>query len=194
MNDLLKMLAGGDLRSDGHADQVAGIVLENPGLFDDLLDGVDQEDDVVRGRTAHSLEKVSRTNPELFLPNIGHLLDAARKDNLPAARWHYAMIFANLSIFPDQVDLFVPILLDMLADNSVFVKTWAVSSLTIIARLYPRWQERATSAVSSLENDKSTAVRSRARNSMQCLLDPSCPLPKGWVKSERHLNETTNSR
>ena len=86
MNDVLRMLTGGDLRSDGAADQVAEIVLENPDLFDDLFDEIDVEQDLVRGRASHSLEKVSRTQPEMFLPHIYHLLQAADGENLPMAR------------------------------------------------------------------------------------------------------------
>jgi HEAT repeat protein len=66
MNDLLELLDGGDLRSDGHADEVAGDVIQDPELFPLLFDGLDEENDVVRGRTAHSLEKVSKDRPELF--------------------------------------------------------------------------------------------------------------------------------
>jgi len=33
MNYLLEVLQGGDLRSDGHADEVAGDVIQDPALF-----------------------------------------------------------------------------------------------------------------------------------------------------------------
>ncbi len=194
MNDLLRMLSGGDLRSDGHADQVAEIVLKNPGLFEDLFEGINEGDDLIRGRASHSLEKVSRTHPELFLPHIKPLLKAAQGDNLPMAQWHYAMIFANLAVFPDQVDRFVPVLLEMLVDKSVFVKSWAISGLTIFARLYPKHLEKISGSIALHKDDKSIAIRSKVRNSMEHLLDPTCPLPKGWVKSERLLEESANLR
>ncbi|NYB25810.1 MAG: hypothetical protein HVN34_00525 [Methanobacteriaceae archaeon] len=37
MNYLLEVLQGGDLRSDGHADEVAGDVIQDPALFPLLL-------------------------------------------------------------------------------------------------------------------------------------------------------------
>ena len=194
MNDLLRMLSGGDLRSDGHADQVAEIVLENPGLFEDLFEGIDEKDDLIRSRASHSLEKVSRTHPEIFLTHIEHLLEAARTENPPMARWHYAMIFTNMALFSDQVDRFIPILLEMLNDKSVFVKSWAISGLTVFGRLYPKYLERITDNIVSLKDDQSIAIRSKVRNSMQCLLDPTHPLPKGWVKSERLLEDSANLR
>jgi hypothetical protein len=58
--DLLDWLKGGTLRSDGAADQVADAVLIELVLFEDLLEGLKSEDDVVRGRTADAIEKVAR--------------------------------------------------------------------------------------------------------------------------------------
>jgi len=66
MNSLLRLLEGGDLRSDGRADEVAGEIIENPKLFNLLWDGIYESDDIVRAKTAHALEKVSRELPELF--------------------------------------------------------------------------------------------------------------------------------
>ena len=60
MNELSALLTGGDLRSDGEADTVADKVLESLDLFDRLFEGLSESDDVVRARTAHALEKISR--------------------------------------------------------------------------------------------------------------------------------------
>jgi hypothetical protein len=64
MNDLLRLLTGGDLRSDGQANEVADFVMANPSRLNDLLDGLQDINDVVRGRTAHAIERISRTHPE----------------------------------------------------------------------------------------------------------------------------------
>ena len=66
MNDLLKQLEGGDLRSDGRANEVAGKVLKGPHLIGKLVEGLSEPDVVVCGRTAHVLERISRTNPEML--------------------------------------------------------------------------------------------------------------------------------
>ncbi len=36
-------------------------------LFDKLLDGIHEPDEVIRGRTADALEKITRFKPELLL-------------------------------------------------------------------------------------------------------------------------------
>lgn len=47
---LLEMLSGGDLRSDGRADEVAEKVIAEPTLLVGLVEGLDNWDDVVRAK------------------------------------------------------------------------------------------------------------------------------------------------
>jgi hypothetical protein len=64
MNTLLQKLSGGDLRSNGRAEEVAERVTRNPRLLEQLLEGLSEPDDVIRARTAHALERVSRKNQD----------------------------------------------------------------------------------------------------------------------------------
>ena len=64
--DLLDWLVGGTLRSDGAADQVADAVLIELVLFEDLLEGLKSEDDVVRTRVRYALETLM--NPQSPFP------------------------------------------------------------------------------------------------------------------------------
>ena len=43
MNQVLSWLSGGDLRSDGMANEVADFVLENPTAFEDLFAGLSDD-------------------------------------------------------------------------------------------------------------------------------------------------------
>jgi HEAT repeat protein len=180
VNELLHQLTGGDLRSDGYADEVADVVLAHPDLLDLLLEGLDSEIDVVRGRTAHALERISRTRPDLLSEHLPRLLLAAG-DALPMARWHVAMILANLALEvpPDVVQA---TLLEMLSDGSVFVKSWAISSLTILAQVHPEQGNALIAPLEGLQRDRSVAIRVRVRNALATLRD-GAPVPAGWVKS-----------
>lgn len=42
VNDLVKLLEGGDLRSDGHADEVAEDLIRYPKFFSLLIDGLNE--------------------------------------------------------------------------------------------------------------------------------------------------------
>jgi hypothetical protein len=77
MNQILSWLSGGDLRSDGMANEAAALVIENPQVIEDLFAGLRASDDIVRGRTADALEKVARVKPDL--EPIRKLLNHAKR-------------------------------------------------------------------------------------------------------------------
>ena len=86
MNDLLKKLSGGTLASDGDANAVADEVLLQPHCFEELMQGLYISDDIIRGRTTHALEKISRVHPEWFSPHLNALIKIAEKDKVPFVR------------------------------------------------------------------------------------------------------------
>jgi HEAT repeat protein len=184
MNELLALLAGGDLRSDGRGDEVADVVTQNPALYPLLLEGLDEEDDVLRGRAAHALERVSRSRPELLLPDLPRLISLSLVDEVPMVRWHLAMIFGNLSLFPRETDRLVEALYALLGDESVFVRSWAIASLCLIGRDYPARRGEIIDSILPLVQDPSIAIRTRAKKALTVLEDGSA-LPAGWQKSQR---------
>lgn len=184
MNQILEWLKGGDLRSDGHASEVADVVIRNPLLFDDLYAGLFVQEDVVRGRTAHALERISRSKPEQLIQHLDTLFELARQDPLPVVRFHLAMLFGNLVIYEQQAEAIQSVLLEMLGDESTFTKSWAISSLTILGRKYPHMREVILQKLAPYLSDKSIAVRSRIKKALMLLTNEDQPLPDGWLKSE----------
>lgn len=181
MNQLLELLKGGDIRSDGHADEVASDVIHDTELFELLLDGLDSEDDIVRGRTSHALEKVSRKYPELFKGLLSRFLKQALEDKLPMVRWHFAMLFVNLELSSKEKDDVISTLYVLLDDESVFVKSWSISSLTILALDNPNKKGEITAKIKFFENNQSAAVRNRVSKALK-VLEECASLPRGWSK------------
>jgi HEAT repeat protein len=184
MNDLLELLKGGDLRSDGAADEIAEDVIQNPELFSLLFEGLNETDDLVRGRTAHALEKISRVHPELFKDSTIELLEFAKSDYLPFVLWHLAMLFVNLNLTLDEKKETISTLYYLLENKSVFVKTWSISSLTILAMKNPDEKDEIITRIRKLEKSKSAAVRNRVSKALK-VLEEKCILPKDWSKIER---------
>lgn len=187
MSQLLGWLSGGDLRSDGMANEAAEFVLQNPDLLDELFAGLRESDDVIRGRTADALEKVARARPDLLVDRLGELIAVVESDKLPMVRWHVAMILGHLACYEEVVDQVTPTLLGLLEDGSVFVRSWAIVSLCIIGRKYPGCNEQIVNQVGPLQADPSVAIRSKARKAVKLLTDETVSFPEGWIKS-RHLN------
>jgi HEAT repeat protein len=185
MNQILEWLSGGDLRSDGLADEVAAAVLKSPDLFDDLYAGLSESDDVIRGRTADALEKISRQRPDLIAVHLPEVIDLSRSDQVPMVKMHLAMIFGHLALYEELIDILQSALFELLKDESVFAKSWAIVSLCIIGRMYPQKSTRIVNRISQLQGDKSVAIRSRAGKALNILTNPSASFPKGWIKSDR---------
>ncbi len=185
MNQILEWLEGGDLRSDGLADEVAAAVLRSPGLFDDLYAGFSESDDVIRGHTADALEKVARSRPDLTIEHLQDLVTIARTDPVPMVKMHLAMIFGHLALYEEQIDTLRSALFDLLDDESVFAKSWAIASLCIIGRIYPQDSQSIVNRISQLQRDRSIAIRSRAGKALNIMTNPSVSFPKGWIKSEQ---------
>ena len=162
MNDLLEMLSGGDLRSEGRAEEVAARVIEDPGLLPSLAEGLALDDRLVRARTCMSLEVLSRTRPELLLPLVPELVRTAERESVAQARWHLAEIFCIVALDAEQVERTIPVLLEYLDDRSRIVTYCAIQALGILGRDSPRRSEIA-SAVARHENDSKSVGKAVAR-------------------------------
>ncbi len=184
MDPLLRKLSGDDLRSDGTATEVAEFVLENPQAFDTLFEGMRSDDDVIRGRTADALEKISRVQPRLLLDRLDELEAAAATDPRPMVRMHFAMTLGHLAGLRERVPRSTASLLRLLRDRSAYVRSWAIVSLCIVARKYPVKRNRIQDAVQSMRQDPSVVIRRRVEKALAVLDDSTRPFPKGWIKSE----------
>jgi len=67
MNGILEKLSGGDLRSEGKAEDVASEIIADPRLLADLVKGLSSDDKVIRARTCMTMEVISRDNPDLLI-------------------------------------------------------------------------------------------------------------------------------
>lgn len=186
MNEVLSWLSGGDLRSDGMANEVAASILTNPNAFGDLFAGLSEPDDVVRGRAADAIEKVSRKSPDLVRDCLPVLTNLAQDEKVPLVKMHLAMIFGHLAVYPDLIGQLKATLLFQLEDESVFTRSWAIVSLCIVARKYPQECQDILERIVRLQGDSSIAIRSRVKKAIHLLSDPQAQFPKGWIKSE-HL-------
>jgi HEAT repeat protein len=186
MNQLLSWLAGTDLRTNGPANEVADFVLANPDAFEDLFAGLFERDDVVRGRTADALEKVTRSRPDLIRVHLPEMSSLAQEEQVPVVKMHLAMIFGHLAVYPGLVEQLMEVLLFQLKDESVFTRGWAIGSLCIIGRKYTEECRTVLDHLAPLQRDNSIAVRSRVKKAINLLTVPGSQFPKGWIKSE-HL-------
>jgi hypothetical protein len=187
MNQLLEWLKGGDLRSDGLSMEVVRFVLEQPGLLPDLLQGLLNEDEVIRGRSADAIEHLARELPSEFRGHQTLLSDAMIKDPTPMVRWHMAMVLGHMALDWDEPAQACVLLKYCLSDRSVFVVSWVIVSLCIYARLFPALHGQVITQVAACSANPSAAIRSKVKNATKILRDHDHPFPRGWVKSSKIL-------
>jgi hypothetical protein len=174
----------GDRRGDGLSNEVADFVLANPRVMEDLLEGLKEEDHVLRGRTMDALEKIARREPMWLRDQIPVLKKMAVVEESANAGMHIAMIFGHMANDVLLAEDIISTLLEMLGKEKVFIRAWVISSLCIYARLYPEFRDRIVESISPLREDPSIAMRTRVRYAMGVLTDDTAPFPKGWVKAE----------
>ena len=191
MIDIVRWLKDGDLRSNGMANEVAECVLQDIRLLPRLIDGLASAAGPTRGHAADALEKVARERPKEVAPYLGILLKALGRDQVAMVRWHVAMVLGHLSGDRTLVPRLAPALLRATRDPSVFCQSWAVTSLSLIARQHPEWTRRIADAISPLVRSSSSALRSRSRRALALVTDASVPFPSGWIKARhlRHLGD-----
>jgi len=179
------MLSGGSLISDGRANEAAERVLAKPHLFDQLVEGLSESNTVIRARTAHAMERISRTHPEMVKELLPKFIEMATRDPVPMVKWHMAMIFGNLPLPAESVDEIIQVLFRMLEDPSIFVKSWALVSLTVLGRQHESMRKGIADRIRPLLNDRSVAIRSKAIKAVKILENDVEPIPVGWVKARR---------
>lgn len=132
MNDLLRELGGGDLRSEGRAAEVAARVADDPVRLAALAEGLDLDDRLIRARTCMALEILSRTHCDLLRPLRPRLIRTAERETVAQARWHLAEVFRSVPLTPKQTERLVPVLLSYLEDPSKIVRKCARLALDVV--------------------------------------------------------------
>lgn len=94
MSQVLQKLKDGDLRSIGKADEAVQDILNDPQLFEEVFEGMLNDDPRVRMRSADALEKVSSKHPEYLQPFKNLLINEIAKIKQQEVRWHVAQMFS----------------------------------------------------------------------------------------------------
>jgi hypothetical protein len=113
---------------------------------------------------------------------LSDVIRLARQDETPMVRWHMAMVLGHVSAIPAAIPEAKRVLLALLNDASPFVRSWAITSLTVIAQRAPRSAAAIARAIAPLASDSSAAVAKRAQTALRALTDPKFRLPRSWLK------------
>jgi hypothetical protein len=169
-NALLDKLSGGDRRSIGQSDQVAGLVLRRPALFPQLMHGLWHSDPLIRMRAADAAEKVSLRRPDLLQPFKGKLLRLLDEATQQELRWHLAQMVSRLRLSKHDRARAVIALRRHLADESSIVKTFALQALTELANADAALVPAVKGLLNAAAESGTPAMRARSRKLLRQFL------------------------
>ena len=161
MQDIIEKLKGGDRRSIGRSEEVVLEVLKNLELFDALIQGILNDDPVVRMRAADAVEKVTIDKHFLLQPYKDLILDEISKIRQKEVRWHVAQLLPRLKLINDEDEKAVAILKEYMSDESRIVRTFAMDSLAYFAERDPTLETWVITLIEELVEDGSPALKSR---------------------------------
>jgi len=170
MDEILRKLRGGDLRSIGRSDEVVRDILKTPKLFSIVFDGIFSHDPRIRMRAADAVEKVSKQRPEYLQPLKGKLINHASKIEQQEVRWHVAQMLSYLRLEAAETEAVVRVLLGYLKDKSKIVQTFSMQTLADIAERDQRYRPRVISVLKDLTGSGSAAVKARGRTLLKKLM------------------------
>jgi HEAT repeat protein len=168
MAEIIELLSGGDRRSIGASEEIVEMVLEDHSRFEELVQALDNQDDVVRIRAADALEKVSRQAPEL-LPEYRNLISRLAASSQMEVRWHIAQMMPRLNLAGTYRDAAIQLLFAYLDDESAIVRVSALSSLEELSRDDEELRSRLLPLVEELSTTGSPSVRARCRKLLKTL-------------------------
>ena len=162
-NAILTMLAGGDRRSIGRANQAAAMVSKDLSLFPELMTGLWSDDPLVRMRAADAAEKVSRKHPKLLARHKTELLGLMAEANQQELRWHLAAMVPRLALNAKERQRAAALFEDYLEDRSSIVKTFALQGLADLARNDSVMRSSVIELLRAAERSGTPAMRARSR-------------------------------
>jgi len=163
MANILSRLRGGDRRSIGKVNEVVAAVRKKPDLFKDLVNGLFDENPVVRMRAADAMEKISLDNPQSLQPFKTELIRLAQQTQQQELRWHTAQMIPRLKLTPKERATVTDILFDYLNDKSKIVVTFAIQALSDLALTKGDASARVIRAIEKLTRTGSPAIQSRGK-------------------------------
>lgn len=163
--DFRRMLAVGDRRTTGKAEEVAAMVLAEPARIDALFDCLDVPDPGLRMRAADALEKISHERPELLAPWRRRVLGDIASIPQQEVQWHVAQMIPRLPLTEDDLPRVLAILAEYLATTrSNIVRVMSLQSLADLAGMGWLPPQEAVEAIAPWAGDQQPpSVRSRAR-------------------------------
>lgn len=170
MGSILDKLKGGDRRSIGRAGEVVGELEKKPALVKSIVEGILNDDPIIRARCADCLEKFSRSNAVRLQQFKRIILNKASKIPQQEVKWHVAQIAPRLQLTAKEREDVVRLLVNWFdSDGSRIVRVNSLQALVELGEEDDKIQRIAANKVKQALETGTPAVKSRAKRLLKLL-------------------------
>ena len=139
-------------------------------LFQEIFEGLLDDDALIRMRAADALEKVSSKHPEYLQTFKSQLIQEVSKVDQQEVQWHTAQMFGYLDLPQDEREEIIEILVRWLDDSkSNIVKVCSMQTLAEFAEKDLRNRSKILKKIKSMTKKGSPAVANRGKKLLQKL-------------------------
>lgn len=169
MDKIEKLLNFGDLRSAGKSEEVIKLVLNNPDMFDSVVNSIFSDKPATRMRASDAVEKLTIEHPEWLKPYKKLFFSNIAEINQKEVRWHVAQILPRFNLTSREREKVFNLMLNYLEDKSQIVKTFAMQALTDIAMQDKSYVKRVRPIVLNLMRNGAPSQQSRGKKLLKDL-------------------------
>jgi len=166
---VLDKLRGGDLRSIGRSNEVAGDIEKNASLFETVFRGLYDSDPIVRMRSADVIEKVTQTRPGLLFSHKKEIISILQNETQQEVCWHIAQMVPRLKYSLEEEKEIVDGLNKYLSHKSKIVRVSALEALTDLAGNNRAIVKEVINTIRLHVKTGSPAIQSRGRKLLKRL-------------------------
>ncbi len=172
MKNLLQHLREGDPRTLGKTDEVVRIMRNNQKAFDEVFEGLFDEEYLVRLRAVNAIEKVARSQREWLLPHKKKLLKSfsfftkqpdLMKMQVPPLYGYLALEKKEVGKVTDQLNRW------LMTEQSTFIKVGSLQALADISQQHPWLHDEVVSIIQDEMVKGSAAIQARGRKLLKVL-------------------------
>lgn len=160
---LRDILAPGDMRTTGRADEAAALLATDPALLAGAVKLLADSNPGVRMRAADAIEKASRTRPGLLRPHKAALLGVLDSAQQQEVQWHLLQMLSSLDLAADERAIVFRRAASLLHSPSRIVAAEALSGMFALSEDTTELRHKALEAAHLSLEAAAPSLRVRAR-------------------------------
>jgi len=164
MDDLIKYLDGGDLRTIAGANKVVSLI-KTQSDFDKLFQYLFSDDRLIVMRTADAIEKITTKHPEYLTKHKQEIIDLMNSAKDKEFKWHLVLIVARLNLTTDELGIIWQKLSNWAKDKkeSKIVRVNSIQSLFDLVKKNPELKRDFDLTIQEIVAENIPSINARLR-------------------------------